>query len=138
VSSAQSATDEGSGELKVALPDRVGVLGGGRMGSGIAHAFLLGGCQVVVVERDEEESAAARGRVEAAVLASEKRGLLSGTSQDALGRLTSVADRDALAGCGLVVEAVPEVLELKTQALADVEQRLDPGAVAPATRPLPD
>ncbi|MET0843093.1 MAG: 3-hydroxyacyl-CoA dehydrogenase NAD-binding domain-containing protein, partial [Mycetocola sp.] len=35
------------------LPGAVGVLGGGRMGAGIAHAFLLGGAHVVVVERDE-------------------------------------------------------------------------------------
>jgi 3-hydroxybutyryl-CoA dehydrogenase len=44
-------------------------------------------------------------------------------------RLTTVADRDAFVGCALVVEAVPEVLELKTEALADVEHRLDAQAV---------
>ena len=45
-------------ELKV--PARVGVLGGGRMGAGIAHAFLLAGAQVVVVERDAQAAEAAR------------------------------------------------------------------------------
>ena len=49
-------------ELKV--PARVGVLGGGRMGAGIAHAFLLAGAQVVVVERDAQAAEAARERVE--------------------------------------------------------------------------
>ena len=49
-------------ELKV--PAHVGVLGGGRMGAGIAHAFLLAGAQVVVVERDAQAAEAARERVE--------------------------------------------------------------------------
>jgi len=41
------------------LPSRVGVLGGGTMGVGIAHAFLIKGCSVVVVERDAEAAAIA-------------------------------------------------------------------------------
>ncbi len=128
-STAEDESEGHSGNIKVALPDRVGVLGGGRMGSGIAHAFLLGGCEVVVIERDATESAAARGRVESAVLASEKRGLLTGSAQEALSRLTTAADRGVLSGCGLVVEAVPEVLDLKTEALADVERHIAPDAV---------
>lgn len=40
------------------LPGRVGVIGGGRMGAGIAHAFLMAGAEVTIVESDE--SAAAR------------------------------------------------------------------------------
>ena len=43
------------------LPRSVGVLGGGRMGAGIAHAFLVKGADVLVVERDEA-SAAGRPR----------------------------------------------------------------------------
>ena len=38
-------------------PARVGVLGGGRMGAGIAHAFLLAGSRVTVIEREEIERA---------------------------------------------------------------------------------
>ena len=48
------------------LPSTVGVLGGGRMGAGIAHAFLIKGANVLVVERDEASAEAARERVEAA------------------------------------------------------------------------
>ena len=48
------------------LPSTVGVLGGGRMGAGIAHAFLVKGANVLVVERDEESAQAARERVESA------------------------------------------------------------------------
>jgi 3-hydroxybutyryl-CoA dehydrogenase len=125
VSTMNSAADE----PKVALPDRVGVLGGGRMGSGIAHALLLAGSAVTVVERDESETAAARRRIESAVEASAARGRLTGTVDEVVGRLTTAADRDAFTGCALVIEAVPEMLELKTEALADIERRLDPQAV---------
>ena len=114
---------------KVALPDRTGVLGGGRMGAGIAHALLLAGSRVTVVERNDEESQAARDRIERAVRASEKRGQLDGSAEDVLSRLSSASDRDAFTGCLLVIEAVPEVLDLKTEALPDVERRLGPDAV---------
>jgi 3-hydroxybutyryl-CoA dehydrogenase len=113
----------------VPLPERVGVLGGGRMGSGIAHALLLAGSEVTVVERNEEESAAARQRIESAVQASGSRGKLSGSADDVISRLVTATDRDALSGCELVVEAVPEVLELKVEALSDVERRLPAHAV---------
>ena len=123
------AEDGGTGEAKVALPDTVGVLGGGRMGAGIAHALLLAGSNVTVVERDETESAAARQRIVTAVEASATRGLLDRPAEEVIGRLTTAADREAFAGSLLVVEAVPEVLDLKVEALADVERRLAPDAV---------
>jgi 3-hydroxybutyryl-CoA dehydrogenase len=116
-------------ETKLPLPERVGVLGGGRMGSGIAHALLLAGSEVTVVERDEAETAAARSRIESAVEATAARGRLSGSVDSVLARLITSSDRDALTGCELVVEAVPEVLELKIEALSDVERRIAPHAV---------
>lgn len=44
-------------------PGTVGVLGGGRMGAGIAHAFLLAGSRVSVVERDAASAEAAHDRI---------------------------------------------------------------------------
>jgi 3-hydroxybutyryl-CoA dehydrogenase len=123
-----STTNTGD-ETKLPLPERVGVLGGGRMGSGIAHALLLAGSEVTVVERDEAETAAARSRIESAVEATAARGRLSGSVDSVLARLITSSDRDALTGCELVVEAVPEVLELKIEALSDVERRIAPHAV---------
>ena len=123
-----STTNTGD-ETKLPLPERVGVLGGGRMGAGIAHALLLAGSEVTVVERNEAETAAARSRIESAVEATAARGRLSGSVDSVLARLITSSNRDALTGCELVVEAVPEVLELKTEALADVERRLAPHAV---------
>jgi 3-hydroxybutyryl-CoA dehydrogenase len=123
-----STTNTGD-ETKLPLPERVGVLGGGRMGAGIAHALLLAGSEVTVVERDEAETAAARSRIESAVEATAARGRLSGSVDSVLARLITSSDRDALTGCELVVEAVPEVLELKIEALSDVERRIAPHAV---------
>ena len=44
------------------VPAKVGVLGGGRMGAGIAHAFLASGASVTVVDINEDAVAAARER----------------------------------------------------------------------------
>ena len=99
------------------------------MGAGIAHALLLAGSSVTVVERNEAESAAARVRIERAVQASATRGQLAEPAPEVIGRLSTSVDRAALTGSRLVIEAVPEVLELKTEALADVERRLDGEAV---------
>ena len=53
------------------IPSRVGVLGGGRMGAGIAHGFALAGAAVFVVERDQQSAEAARERVESSLAAVE-------------------------------------------------------------------
>ncbi|WP_369133137.1 3-hydroxyacyl-CoA dehydrogenase family protein [Modestobacter sp. I12A-02662] len=110
------------------LVPRVGVLGGGRMGAGIAHAFLVRGATVVVVERDQEAADAARARVATSVEASVERGAVTRSAQDLLAGLTTAVDHGAFAGCDLVVEAVPEDAALKATALARVEAQLSPGA----------
>ncbi|MGP9501479.1 3-hydroxyacyl-CoA dehydrogenase family protein [Specibacter sp. AOP5-B1-6] len=126
----------------------VGVLGGGRMGAGIAHAFLMAGCTVVVVERDVEAVASARQRVELAVAKSlakataksiakpGERGLAAGSGDGRAAGLASIMERLSLSTdyahfspCRLVVEAVPEIHELKMSALRGVENNLAPDAV---------
>ena len=107
------------------LPDLVGVYGGGRMGAGIAHAFLVRGPRVVVVESDEAAVGAARERVVTSVGRAAERGQLPSTVDEALGRLTVTTAAEDLAGAGLVVEAVPEDTGLKLEVLRRVE------AVAP-------
>ncbi|MDP9694794.1 UNVERIFIED_ORG: 3-hydroxybutyryl-CoA dehydrogenase [Arthrobacter globiformis] len=111
-----------------AIPQHVGVLGGGRMGAGIAHAFLIKGATVVVVERDGDAAAGARTRVADAVAKSASRGALEGAPEEVLARFSTSTDYSAFAGCGLVVEAVPEDFELKVSALKAVEEQLAPEA----------
>ena len=110
------------------LPQQAGVLGGGRMGAGIAHAFLLAGCTTTVVERDAEAAASARSRVLQNVDRSLARGATGDREQYAR-MLRTAVDPEAFAGCGLVVEAVPEDRALKIDALRRVEASLAPDAV---------
>lgn len=111
-----------------AVPETVGILGGGRMGAGIAHAFCVAGAAVVVVEQNEEAADAARGRVISALDRSIAKGSTTESLDELSGRLKVATDYSAFAGCGLVVEAVPEDLGLKTAALRGVEEQLDDGA----------
>ncbi|MFH8251853.1 3-hydroxyacyl-CoA dehydrogenase family protein [Microbacterium sp. B2969] len=111
-----------------ALPARVGVLGGGRMGAGIAHAFALAGAQVVVVEVDETAAAQAANRIVDALHHSVDRGTTQRALDDLIGAVSTATETSAFATCGLVVEAVPEDSALKIDALARVEAAVDPDA----------
>lgn len=110
------------------LPATVGVLGGGRMGAGIAHAFLLKGSKVIVVERDDNSARSAHERVAASVAASYDRGTLSENPGEALKRFQTSTNYGTFASCDLVVEAVPEDEKLKTAALNAVAEHLSPHA----------
>jgi 3-hydroxybutyryl-CoA dehydrogenase len=110
------------------IPDTVGVLGGGRMGAGIAHAFCVAGAAVVVVEQNDDVAQAARGRIVAALDRSIAKGSTSESLEALSNRVTVATDYSAFASCGLVIEAVPEDLGLKSTALKAVEEQLDDGA----------
>nr|WP_323959260.1 3-hydroxyacyl-CoA dehydrogenase family protein [Arthrobacter sp. JZ12] len=111
-----------------ALPGTVGVLGGGRMGAGIAHAFCVAGTVVVIVEQNEQAAEAARGRVIAALDRTIAKGGTSESLDVLSSRLTTTTDYSHLAPCGLVVEAVPEDFDLKSTALRAVEDVVDDAA----------
>lgn len=111
------------------FPARVGVLGGGRMGAGIAHAFLVKGADVVVVERDEASAQAGRERVEASAAKSIERDPQCGSLAGMASRLSVSVDYAAFGDRDLVVEAVPEDWALKVAALRAVEEQLTPGTV---------
>jgi 3-hydroxybutyryl-CoA dehydrogenase len=111
------------------LPREVGVVGGGTMGAGIAHAFLIAGSAVVLAETDQAAGERARGRVESALKATAERGKLDGSVEGALSRLTIAADLQAMAAATLVVEAVPEDAQLKAGILGCIEPVLSPEAV---------
>lgn len=110
------------------VPQNVGVLGGGRMGAGIAHAFLINGAHVTVVERDTEAAAAANERITKSVEKSVERGDIK-ESAAPLARLHVSTEQKDFAPCNLVVEAVPEAWDLKVAALRGVEKHLEPEAV---------
>ena len=112
------------------VPDRVGVIGGGRMGAGIAQALLTAGARVEVVEAGDEAAEAARGRVSDGLEEAARRGKLTGGVADVLDRLHLVdAPAQLSAGTGLVVEAVPERADLKIAVLTAAESAVDDDCV---------
>lgn len=106
---------------------RVGVIGGGTMGAGIATALLLAGSRVCLIERDAGAAEAARTRVAETIAASVKRGAVTpAKGEAALARLGTDTDYAALTDCPLVIEAVFEDMGVKRE----VFDKLD--AVMPA------
>ncbi|MFF0863938.1 3-hydroxyacyl-CoA dehydrogenase family protein [Nonomuraea sp. NPDC003560] len=118
------------------LPHIVGVFGGGRMGSGIAHAFLAAGSRVVVVESDPGAAAQALERVTGSLAKAAEKGRLGSPLPDVLARLRTTADPAELAPCELVVEAVPEDAALKAQVFALVERQAPAAVLATNTSSL--
>lgn len=118
------------------LPAHVGVYGGGRMGAGIAHAFLHGGTAVTVIESDDNSVARARASIAASIGKAADLQKLQGTAADALARLTVTADAQALSDCALVIEAVPEIPDLKRSVLAKAEAAAPEAWIATNTSSL--
>ncbi|MDN5910974.1 MAG: 3-hydroxyacyl-CoA dehydrogenase NAD-binding domain-containing protein, partial [Brevibacterium sp.] len=101
-----------TGRAAPVVPETVGVYGGGRMGAGIAHAFASAGARVIIIENTEETVAAAKERIDASIEKSASKGL------EVKGSVEVVRDPTLLDQALLVVEAVPEIVELKQEILA--------------------
>uniref|UniRef100_A0AAU1ZS16 3-hydroxyacyl-CoA dehydrogenase family protein n=1 Tax=Streptomyces sp. NBC_00093 TaxID=2975649 RepID=A0AAU1ZS16_9ACTN len=105
------------------VPAVVGVIGGGRMGAGVAQSFVAAGSAVTVVESGEEAATAALERVATGLRRAAERGALAEPVEEVLARVTTVPSVDALpADADLVVEAVPEDAGLKARLLAAAER----------------
>ncbi|MHA4854843.1 3-hydroxyacyl-CoA dehydrogenase family protein [Rhodococcus sp. MSC1_016] len=110
-------------------PKNVGVVGGGRMGAGIAQVFATLGSTVTIAESGDRQ--AALKRVSDGLDRAHERGKLGDADPvTILGRVSTMAAPDALpADLDLVVEAVPELVDLKLGVLALVEKTVDPSTV---------
>lgn len=120
----------------MSAPQKIGVYGGGRMGAGVAHAFLVSGSEAVVVERDDDAAAAAADRVAGTLAKAVERGVLTEDVESVTARLTVGTDAALLAGSELVVEAVPEDMQLKRRVLGLVEQAAPDAVLATNTSSL--
>ena len=96
--------------------NKVGILGGGTMGRGIAVVVAQAGMEVLLCEKDQESAEDAKNRLAEdldyessrwALTASDKRALLK--------RITVSADLTRIAGLGLLIEAIPEELDMKVK-----------------------
>ena len=118
------------------VPRHVGIYGGGRMGAGIAHAFLLAGSSVVIIEVGDDAAAAARGRVESSLAKAAALGTLASPVGDVAARLSVSTDQAALVHTDLVIEAVPEIVEVKQSVLRQIEASAPQARVATNTSSL--
>ena len=113
-----------SEETKGTVPATVGVLGGGRMGAGIAHAFLISGAKVTVVEANAQAAQGAKKRVESDLAKSLERGKIDGNLDAWAQNFTVSLEHSDFSECELVIEAVPEIWDLKVASLQQVEANL--------------
>ncbi|MEV5010367.1 3-hydroxyacyl-CoA dehydrogenase family protein [Streptomyces sp. NPDC056159] len=108
------------------VPAVVGVIGGGRMGAGIAQSFAAAGSSVTVVESGAQAAAAAVDRIATGLRRAAERGRLAEPAERVLARVTTAESVEGLApGTELVVEAVPENAALKAGLLAAAETAVD-------------
>lgn len=109
--------------------DRVGVVGCGLMGAGIAEVCARAGKEVIVVESSKGAVDSGRRRLEASLTKAERRGKLV-NSAEILARVRILDDLDAVAGCPLVVEAIVEDESAKTALFRRLDRVVqDPAAV---------
>jgi 3-hydroxybutyryl-CoA dehydrogenase len=102
---------------------KVGVLGGGLMGSGIAEVCARAGYDTVVREVSDDLAAKGRSRIESSLGKAVDRGKLPGTDRDAaLARISTTTRLEDLEACDLVIEAVVEDLALKRETFAALDR----------------
>ena len=108
----------------------VGVVGLGTMGAGIVEVFARKGLQVIAAETDAEAVERGRSHLETSTSRAVKRGKLTQDDADALlGRITTTTSLADLADADLVIEAVPESLDLKAQVFAELDRVCRPEVI---------
>ncbi|HET6876088.1 MAG TPA: 3-hydroxybutyryl-CoA dehydrogenase [Jatrophihabitans sp.] len=109
---------------------KVGVVGLGTMGAGIVEVFARNGLDVVAVEKDDAALARGRGHLETSTGRAVDRGKLSAEEQQLLlSRVHGGTELATLAECDLVVEAVPEHLELKRAIFSELDGICKPDTI---------
>jgi 3-hydroxybutyryl-CoA dehydrogenase len=102
---------------------RVAVIGNGIMGHGIAEVFATAGHDVVLIGRNHESLQVAIAKIAASVDEFVTRGVLrEGSTKDALARITLETSLESAETAGLVIEALPENLELKIETFGRLDQ----------------
>src|SRR3954454_14191187 len=108
----------------------VGVVGLGTMGAGIAEVMARNGLDVIAVEADPAAVDAGRAHVEQSTSRAVARGKLTAQEQaELVGRIRFTASLDDVAAADLVVEAVPEKLDLKREIFGKLDSIVAPEAV---------
>jgi 3-hydroxybutyryl-CoA dehydrogenase len=108
---------------------RVGVLGAGLMGHGIAQVAAQAGYDVVLRDVDDERLAKGVGKIEKQLARAVEKGRLEQADADAVrGRIAPTLDYGDFAGCDLVIEAITEDLGLKLEMWREIDAIAKPEA----------
>ena len=109
---------------------RVGVIGAGTMGNGIAHVFARGGYDVVLCDVEQRFLERALGTIGKNLEREAAKGKISADEQAAaLKRIQPVTERAKLADCDFVIEAATERFEIKTEIFRDLDRLTRPEIV---------
>ena len=107
--------------------EKIGVIGSGVMGSGIAQVMAIAGHPVVAFDIDPDVVAAAPGLVAEGrfgIQGAVARGKMTeAEAEAALTRIDFTTDRDAAAAVDVIIEAVPERLDLKIELFRDLDKK---------------
>ncbi|NKY98404.1 3-hydroxyacyl-CoA dehydrogenase [Nocardiopsis alborubida] len=110
--------------------DKVGVVGLGAMGAGIAEVFARAGFNVTGVEIDQAAVDRGRAHVDRSLSKAVDRGKLTEDERTGIDtRLTFTTSREDLADADFVVEAVPERMDVKRDVFADLDRICPPGTI---------
>ncbi|HLI72462.1 MAG TPA: 3-hydroxybutyryl-CoA dehydrogenase [Acidimicrobiales bacterium] len=118
---------------------RVGIVGSGIMGAGIAETAAVNGFEVIVRSRSQSTADGMVARVEKSLAKQVDKGKLEAPDRDAaLGRVTAVSDLGELAACDLVIESVVEDLAVKKHLFSELDRICgDSTLIATNTSTLP-
>tara|TARA_R110002096_G_scaffold136122_13_gene288482 strand:+ start:531 stop:2735 length:2205 start_codon:yes stop_codon:yes gene_type:complete len=131
------------GAVRPAQPDqtvkKVGIIGAGMMGAGIAYVSANAGIEVVLI--DAKQEAADKGKTYSEAILDKgisRKKVTAEKKADVLARITATTEYAALAGCDLIVEAVFEDMAIKAEVTAKVEAVVGPDCIfATNTSTLP-
>ncbi len=109
---------------------KIGVVGAGFMGAGIAQVTAAAGLQVVLIDRDQETADKGKAALHKALSDRVMKGRMKGADRDALlERIAPSADYAALKDCDLIIEAVFEDRKVKSDVIAKIQAVVGDGAI---------
>ncbi|HSM92651.1 MAG TPA: 3-hydroxyacyl-CoA dehydrogenase NAD-binding domain-containing protein [Anaeromyxobacteraceae bacterium] len=109
---------------------KVGVIGAGQMGSGIAHVFAQSGFEVLLHDVSAAQLAKAKQGIEANLARQAKKGALdAGAIPGIMARIATVTEPSAFSACGLAIEAVSEHEPLKLELFRKLDAILPSSAI---------
>jgi len=109
--------------------NRLGVVGCGLMGSGIAEVGAKSGCDVLVVDTNDDILGVAQKRMQASLAKQEEKGKLKEPADIIFGRITFTTDLKAMGDREIVIEAIRESIDDKAALLAKLDDIVSDGCI---------